>query len=67
MLDLIFNISFWIAKVSLGLFIGCVILTFVYYGALITVVDPVYYIINKKHLKSWNDIWKEAQDIWSQR
>lgn len=67
MLDLIFSISFWIAKFSLGLFIGCVILMFVYYGALVTVVDPVYYIINKKHLKSWYDLWESAQDIWSQR
>lgn len=66
MLDLIFSISFWIAKVSLGLFIWCVILMVVYCGALIIVVDPIYYMINKKHLKSWNDIWKEAQDVWSQ-
>ena len=67
MLDLIFSISFWIAKVSLGLFIGCVILMFVYYGTLIVVVDPIYFMANKKHLKSWNDIWEEAKDIWSQR
>lgn len=67
MLDLISCMAFSLAKVCLGLFIGCIVLAFVYYGALVIIVDPVYYIINKKHLKSWYDLWEEVQDVWLQR
>ena len=49
-------------KFGIGLFLFGFFFMFIYIGGIIFIADPIYYIITKKHLDTWNDIWKETKD-----
>lgn len=49
-------------KFGVGLFIFGILFTAIYIGGIIFIADPIYYIITRKHLDAWNDLWTEVKD-----
>lgn len=46
-------------EVGLFLIVYFFVTGILFYGTLIIIVDPIYYIVNNEHLPAWEKFWKE--------